>query len=100
MTTCERLFVLWSDEADGGRHIVGELWREAGEFAFRYAESAAKLPGRGFMPLAEFPRIDRHTHTSRYLFPVFAQRIPSPKRPDFQRMMKAWRVERPDDVFE
>ena len=39
-------------------------------------------------------------YRSRYLFPTFAQRIPSPKRPDYQVILESWGVEHNDDLLE
>jgi hypothetical protein len=39
-------------------------------------------------------------YRSAYLFPTFAQRIPSPKRPDYQAILESWGVEHSDDPLE
>lgn len=55
----------------------------------------------GFRGLVEFPDLDRvEPYSATYLFPTFSKRIPSKRRPDFQRMMEDWNVKDPDDPFE
>jgi len=99
-----RLFVLWRtpDEARR-RFIVGQLWRERGTFFFGYAADISQAESHGFRRLAEFPEprsIERPYDSEGYLFPTFAQRIPSPRRPDYSELMRQWQVDHVDDHFE
>jgi hypothetical protein len=89
----DRLWVMWRDPQQT-RRAIGQLWRDADAFQFAYE---AELP-EGFHLLPEFP--ERRTYVSRYLFPTFAERIPSPRRPDYQAILEGWGVEHADDVFE
>jgi hypothetical protein len=96
----DRLFVLWRRPSDGTRRIVGELWREADGYAFSYC---ADLPiAEGFSLLPEFPqhRVAPAAYRAAYLFPTFAQRVPSPTRLDLVDLVRAWGVERVDDPLE
>jgi len=97
-----RLFVLWRAPDDGTRIPIGELWHESGRFAFGYVEDLQLAFDRGFRLLTEFP--ERRTcddpYRSPYLFPTFAERIPSPKRPDYQAILESWGVEDGDDPLE
>lgn len=99
MSRCDRLFVLWRDPLQSERRVVGQLSREAGGFAFRYADGISELPSKGFQMIAEFPE-QGSVYRSPYLFPTFAQRVPSPKRPDYSAIMQGWGVEHRDDAFE
>ena len=95
----EHLFVIWRAPVEGRRHVIGELWKQgAGEFAFAYAEDLAFASLAGFTPLPAFPEIRTKgsPYHSRYLFSIFAQRIPSPSRPDYEAMLAAWGVEHAD----
>jgi hypothetical protein len=97
-----RLFVLWRAPEDGSRLVIGELWREAdARYAFAYSEELPRAIERGFALLPEFPaNASREVpYKSGYLFPTFAQRIPSPKRPDYRRILDAWGVEHDDDLL-
>ena len=100
MTDTRKLFVLWREPTDGGhRHVIGHLWEADGEFHFAYASTLSAAKAAGFLPLVELPD-ETETYSSRYLFPTFAQRIPSPARPDFQRLMAGWGVVHLDDRME
>jgi hypothetical protein len=82
--------------------VIGELWRESdSRFAFAYSEDLPLALDRGFTLLPEFPAnaTREAPYLSGYLFPTFAQRIPSPRRPDYRRILDSWGVEREDDVL-
>lgn len=61
-----------------------------------------KAKQKGFRLLAEFPdeRTINAPFRASYLFATFAQRIPSPKRRDFDRIMESWGVVRTDNALE
>lgn len=100
MKETRKLYVLWREPTDDGhRHVIGHLWEGGGEYHFAYVPTLGAAKARGFQALVEFPD-ESQRYTSRYLFPTFAQRVPSPARPDFQRLMAAWDVARPDDRME
>lgn len=56
---------------------------EAG-YRYRYLRRAPDI--NGFLPFLSFPEWQR-TYASRYLFPLFSQRIMSPRRPDFSQFL-------------
>lgn len=94
----DRMFVLWRAPADGTRHVIGELWRTEEGYAFAYRQT---LPiAEGFALLPEFPEHRSTPYASRYLFATFAQRVPSPSRPDRASLMHSWGVENADDMLE
>lgn len=95
----EKLVVLWRD-ADGRRHVIGDLSREQdGRFTFTYRADLDGARSHGFESLAEFREV-AGTYRSSYLFTTFAQRIPSPKRPDRAALLAEWGVEDADDQME
>lgn len=102
MPTYSKLFVIWrAPTAAGTRHVIGTLARTPQGYAFEYlpqhaTEAAAQS---GFREIFGFP-VAGHVFESRYLFPIFQERIPSPARADFKRMMADWGVERVDDPIE
>jgi hypothetical protein len=102
MLRLDRLFVLWSDPGQGRRHVVGQLWRDHRGHAFAYSEELGDALAAGFRPVAEFPepRGEDDPYRARQLFWTFAERIPSPRRPDYAQLMASWGVEHPDDQFE
>lgn len=104
MPRFDRLYVLWSEPpSDRRRHVIGQLWRDHdGSFFFGYEGGTEALEDRGFVPLAEFPerRLVDAPYRSEVLFSTFAQRIPSPKRPDYHRILESWGVRDPSDPLE
>lgn len=101
----DRLFVLWTKPEEQRRAVIGELWRDATGYNFAYIDDALTLVGLrrgGFRMMAEFPeyRTRHNPYRAAHLFPTFAQRIPSPKRPDYQGMMASWGVERHGDPLD
>ena len=80
-----RLVVAW--QHPGSRLIspVGLLEHSPEIYRFRYLRRAAELPD--FQPFLSFPAWER-AYTSRWLFPLFAQRVMSPRRPDFQQFLR------------
>lgn len=102
MGTIDRLLVIWGEPTAGNRQVIGHLHRSGGEFRFWYEDDLARAQARGFQMLPEF-RVHRRaddSYTGRYLFALFAERIPAPTRRDFTEMMVAWGVDHPDDQFE
>ena len=96
--TVDKLWVMWRDEGNQ-RHAVAQLWRERpGEFRFAYMPV---LP-TDFRLLAEFPanRTEAEPYVARHLFATFAERIPSPKRPDYARILDSWGIDNRDDQLE
>jgi HIRAN domain-containing protein len=96
----DRLFVIWRHPDTGTRHVIGELWREGDAYAFAYRP---KLPfEEGFALLAEFPehRVAPSAYSAPYLFPTFAQRVPSSARTDVGELFAALGVENPSDSLE
>jgi len=98
MIPYERLLVLWAEPERHRRYVIGELWREAGpSYAFGYTDlEVAKRVGFSLLP--EFPTARGLTspYRSKELFSTFAQRIPSPGRPDRQQILKSWGAEGSD----
>ncbi|HET7500386.1 MAG TPA: HIRAN domain-containing protein [Kofleriaceae bacterium] len=102
MGKIDRLLVLWGEPVAGNRFVIGHLVRSGGQFSFWYDDDLTGAQARGFQRLPEFPELRRagDPYFGRYLFALFAERIPAPTRPDFAAMMVAWGVEHPDDQFE
>jgi HIRAN domain len=73
------------------------LRREGARFYFDRLTDYARAKEAGFGT----PELDQGEHlSSLFLFSIFAQRIPSKSRPDFDQMMQDWGVSDPDDRFE
>jgi|JI102314DRNA_FD_contig_51_96112_length_2404_multi_4_in_0_out_0_2 hypothetical protein len=102
MPSYDGLFVIWSELKDRGRHIIGELSRDAGIFRFAYTPSLDDAVQRGFKLLPEFAkhRTAADPYQSTGLFSTFAQRIPSVKRTDHAELLSAWGVQNADNPLE
>jgi hypothetical protein len=95
-----RLFVAWR-RPDKLTVPVGILSRRTSDgeerFEFGYLEAARKL--EDFEPLSGLPQLG-HLYRSQRLFPVFANRLMSPDRPDFSSWMSRLDLEPDADVFD
>jgi hypothetical protein len=102
MSGIDRLFVIWGEPVAGGRHVIGHLARGSAGFRFWYERDLVPAFDRGFALLPEFPerRGEDEPYCARYLFALFAERIPRTSRVDAGEMLSAWGVEQPDDQFE
>ena len=103
MPTYSKLFVIWrAPTAAGTRHVIGTLARTSRGYLFEYLPQHATeaTAQSGFREIFGFPVAADHAFESRYLFPIFQERIPSPARADFKRMMADWGVEQVDEPME
>jgi hypothetical protein len=102
IATIDRLVVIWRDPMQEARHPIGTLARAHGEIRFWYEQDLSAAFSKGFKLLLEFPehRVEASPYLERYLFALFAERIPSQARPDARAMLASWGVERVDDQFE
>lgn len=98
----DRLLVIWRDPTQDARHLIGILTRAHGEIRFWYEQDLSAARSKGFRLLPEFTehRVEASPYVERYLFALFAERIPSRSRPDARTMLAGWGVERVDDQFE
>ena len=90
--TTKTLFLAWQDKQTEGGQPGSCLWFPIGrldadadkpEYLFRYTKGVEDAKNRaGFRPLPEFPEFPG-IYESAELFPIFANRVMSPKRPDF-----------------
>ena len=94
------LFLAWPAPTDSERSRawfpVGRLDAESGSphYRFRYTHGALKAQENvGFVPLLAFPRFER-VYESDHLFPLFMNRVLSPKRTDFQEYIQWLDLER------
>jgi hypothetical protein len=69
-------------------------------YVFVYDLEAVVIAAKdGFIDVPGLP-IEKLTHRGSYLFPIFMQRLPSPARGDFKRLMDSWGVVASDDSME
>jgi len=100
--TIDHLFVLWSELIVGRRRVIGHLTRTKGLFRFWYEPDLQPAMAQGFDLLPMFPdhRLADDPYDARYLWATFADRIPSPRRPDAHDILERWGVPGSDDQFE
>jgi hypothetical protein len=77
-----RFFVVWQNPETREFHRVGRLeaWPD-NSCRFAYASDVRAVPG--FRPFAAFPEME-HEYVAERLFPFFANRVMSARRPDFE----------------
>ncbi len=81
-----RLLVTRRDPETASYHPLGFLTFSSGTYTFRYLKKALEASGFRALPgLSEATR----AHTSHRLFPIFAERVISARRPDRQTSMEA-----------
>ena len=80
------LFVAWrSGDANlGSWGPVGRLEHDGELFRFCYTQGARSLPG--YRPFSEMPDLEQ-VYESETLFPLFANRLLSPSRPEYEAFM-------------
>ncbi|SDG12063.1 hypothetical protein [Pseudonocardia oroxyli] len=82
LPSARRLVVAWQHPETRLISAIGMLECEPeGRFRFRYLRRAAGV--QDFRPFLGFPRLDQ-TYEAERLFPLFATRVMSPRRPDFR----------------
>jgi hypothetical protein len=82
-----RLWVTWQNPQTRAMLPVGCLVEVPdGTWSFRYVARAHTVPG--FRPFASFPELNRKYQSDR-LFPMFANRVMSPRRPDYAEYLSA-----------
>lgn len=84
-TTARRLVVTWQHPADRNIEPVGFLDYDGEHYRFGYIRHALSV--KDFRPLLGFRDLHR-AYSSEELFPLFAQRVMDPRRPDYQRYVE------------
>ncbi len=78
------LFLAWQDPTSRTWFPVGKLTHEEGLYHFSYLQGALEAKEKAnFQPLWSFPEF-HHTYNSAELFPLFANRLLRPSRPDYK----------------
>jgi hypothetical protein len=82
------LLLIWKEPKTRRRYAIGELSKN-GQFEFSYGYEVQQAIEAGFELLIAFPDI-RKVYTNKNLFPVFASRLPDPKRKDIDAILKKY----------
>lgn len=88
------LLLVWKEPKLRRRYLVGELSKN-GQFEFSYNNEVQEAIKDGFELLIAFPEIDK-VYTSDKLFPVFASRLPDPKRKGIEVILGKYGLEEYD----
>ena len=77
------LFLAWQDPISRTWFPIGKLTHQQSVYHFVYLQGAVQAQEKAnFQPLGSFPSL-QHRYTSTQLFPLFANRLLRPSRPDF-----------------
>ncbi len=91
------LFLAWQDPNSRFWFPIGRLTSESGQFSFVYIKGAKKAEETSkFQPLPSFPDFDK-VYKAEELFPLFANRIMRPSRPDYQNHLECLNIPRHAD---
>lgn len=78
------LFLAWQDSISRTWFPIGKLTHEEGMYHFDYLQGALIAQEKAsFQPIWSFPDLAHH-YTSPELFPLFANRLLRPSRPDYK----------------
>ncbi|MEV8606878.1 HIRAN domain-containing protein [Amycolatopsis sp. NPDC051373] len=84
--TIRRMAVGWQHPVTRAVDAVGLLEFDGTQHRFRYLRRASRVSG--FRPFIGFARLDG-VYESEALFPLFAQRAMSPRRPDYSQYLRS-----------
>ena len=92
MVSAASLFLCWQDLENSRQWFpIGRLDADAenSDYRFRYIGGARRAEQEvNFLPLVGFPDMEWDYHSDE-LFPIFQNRVLSPKRPDFAEYLRA-----------
>jgi HIRAN domain/HipA N-terminal domain len=80
--TMNALYLAWR-EPDHRWWPVGQLSYAEQEYRFTYTKGALEATKAGFLPIPSFPELGE-VYVSGELFPLFANRLPPKRRPDYK----------------
>lgn len=81
------LYLIWKNPETRKNYTVGKLTRDV-EFTFQYCEEYEEAKKSGWRGLEAFP--EERIYKSEFLFPVFASRLPDPKRRDIKKILEKY----------
>ena len=96
-TPAQRLVVAWQHPDTRAIRPVGILQLDRGVYSYHYIRGMKKVPD--FRPFIGFPDPYRR-YESPYLFPIFAQRVMHPSRPDYAKYMNSLDLSREASPWE
>lgn len=95
--TTRRMAIAWQNPFDRLVSAVGILEFDGEEYRFQYLRAASDVPG--FRSFVGFPNLSK-VYQSKELFPLFAQRAMSPRRPDYSQYLHSLALDESATVWE
>jgi hypothetical protein len=93
----QALFLAWQDYTSRVWFPIGRLTYDGTRYQFVYIKGAKDAEQQyGFQPLISFPQWDE-IYYSNHLFPIFANRLMSPNRPEYPIFVERLNVALDDD---
>ena len=84
------VYLVWTDVNTGKKYKVAMLYKESGNFYFRYIlENLQEAKNNGFELLIAFPQINA-TYENSQLFAVFSARLPDKRRPEIKEILATY----------
>jgi hypothetical protein len=91
------LFLAWQDPHSRSWFPIGKLTQEHEIYEFSYLQGALEAKDKaGFEPIVSFPYFDQHYRSSD-LFPLFANRLLRPSRPEFKDFVQWLNIPEQED---
>jgi hypothetical protein len=91
------LFVAWQDQQSRSWFPIGKLTYDGKKYQFIYLNGAKTAQEKcGFKPLFSFPNF-KEIYTSNYLFPLFANRLMSRSRFEYQNLINSLDLSEDED---
>lgn len=95
----QTLFVAWQDYISRLWFPIGKLTFDGKKYHFVYINGAKEAQKQSnFEPLLSFPQLDKE-YSSIHLFPVFANRLMSPSRPEYKNFLRELKVDENNPNF-
>lgn len=85
MTNSNSVYVAWQAPETRDWHVVGNLQERNSGYVFKYTKGALK--SSKFIKFSGMTNV-HETYVSKELFPLFKNRLLSPKRPEYPRFIK------------
>ena len=94
-----RLFLIWKADTNRGEYIpVGRLDFEDGLYSFQYVNGVYRALEADFSLIPEFPE-ENKVYRSKYLFPLFENRLMSRSRQSLTEYLESMALHSPDEIM-
>ncbi|WP_417551726.1 HIRAN domain-containing protein [Marinomonas fungiae] len=77
-------YVAWQDPEERDWHVIGRLEFEGEVYSFQYTKGCRQ--SNNFVAFSGMDDLDK-TYFSKSLFPIFSNRVLSPKRPEYEKFL-------------